>query len=118
MHNQSNLLCLRFRLEWHIPENVVDQMNNILVQNWHLLNDSPLYRISEMNGAGSQRYAHQYELNRYLHIDLRIEQCIQGLFTGGMPYWHVKCFHKKRTHCLIQDQEQKIPVAKMCHVTS
>ena len=54
MYSRYNLLCLGLRLERHIPENVIDQMNNVLVQNGHLLDDSPLRRVSGMKGAGSQ----------------------------------------------------------------
>jgi hypothetical protein len=32
-----------------------------------------------------------------------------------MPYWHVKCLHKERTHCLIQDTVKQIPFAREEH---
>ena len=55
MYNQFNLIGLCLSLESHIPEHVVDQMNNVLVQDWHLLGESSLCRVSETNRAGSQR---------------------------------------------------------------
>ena len=42
-----NLICLSFRFESHIPENVVDQMNDILVQHKHLLQDESMYIVAE-----------------------------------------------------------------------
>ena len=42
MDNRYNQLGLLLRLEAHIPEHVVDQMNDVLVQNWHFLDDSSL----------------------------------------------------------------------------
>ena len=44
MYNRYNLLGLLLRLEAHIPEHVVDQMNDVLVQNWHFLDDCSLRR--------------------------------------------------------------------------
>jgi hypothetical protein len=45
-HNEPNsnndLFGLSFSFESHIPENVVNQMNNILVQKIHLLHKSTL----------------------------------------------------------------------------
>ncbi len=42
-----NLLGLGLSFESHIPENVVDQMNYILVQHEHLLQDESYGRVSE-----------------------------------------------------------------------
>ena len=42
-----NLICLSFRFEFHIPENVVDQMNDILVQHKHLLPDATMSIVAE-----------------------------------------------------------------------
>jgi hypothetical protein len=42
-------LCLRF--ESHIPENVVDQMNDILVQQENLLHNSSFDRVAEIKLA-------------------------------------------------------------------
>ena len=39
MYNRSNQLGLLLNLEAHIPEQVVDQMNDVLVQNWHFLDE-------------------------------------------------------------------------------
>ena len=39
MYNRYNLLGVGLRLEPHIPGHVVDQMNDVLVQNWHFLDD-------------------------------------------------------------------------------
>ena len=47
MHNMHNLICLSFRFESHIPENVVDQMNDILVQHEHLPRNESYGRVSE-----------------------------------------------------------------------
>ena len=44
MYNRYNQLSLPLRLEAHIPEHVVDQMNDVLVQNWHFLDDCSLRR--------------------------------------------------------------------------
>ena len=41
-----NLIGLGLRFEPHIPENVVDQMNDILVQHENLLRDNPFDRVS------------------------------------------------------------------------
>ena len=48
-----NLICLSFRFESHIPENVVDQMKYILVQHENLLHDKFFGRVSEKNTATS-----------------------------------------------------------------
>ena len=42
-----NLVGLGLRFESHIPENVVDQMNDILVQHEHLPRDESYGRVSE-----------------------------------------------------------------------
>ena len=49
MNNQHNaynmhniVFAMRLNFESHIPKNVVDQMNYILVQDIHLLDDSTL----------------------------------------------------------------------------
>ena len=39
MYNRYNLLGLLLRLEPLIPEHVVDQMNNVLVQDWRFLGE-------------------------------------------------------------------------------
>ena len=56
MYNMYNLLCLGLRFESHIPENIVDQMNCILVQNEILPHDESLWRVAEQikNKAVSQ----------------------------------------------------------------
>ena len=48
MHNMHNLICLSFRFESHIPENVIDQMNDILVQHENLLHDSSFDRVAKI----------------------------------------------------------------------
>jgi hypothetical protein len=48
----------------------------------------------------------------YLHIDFGIKQFVQGLFAGGVPYWHLKVLGQDRTNHLIQDQEQEIPASE------
>ena len=53
MYNRYNLLGLLLRLEPHIPEHVVDQMNDVLVQNWHFLDECSLWRVSETKRAES-----------------------------------------------------------------
>ena len=55
MYIRYNLLGLGLCLEPHIPENIVDEMNKVLVQQWNLLDNSSLCRVSERNRAGSQR---------------------------------------------------------------
>ncbi len=40
VYTEYNLFGLRLRFESHIPEHVVDQMNNILVQYENLFDDS------------------------------------------------------------------------------
>ena len=55
LYNQCNLIGLCLRLEFHIPEHVIHQMNNVLVQDWHLLGESSLCRVSETNRAGGRR---------------------------------------------------------------
>ena len=55
MYTQFNLIGLCLCLESHIPEHVVNQMNSVLVQDWHPLGESSLCRVSETNRAGSQR---------------------------------------------------------------
>ena len=42
-----NLVGLGLSFESHIPEKVVDQMNDILVQHEHLLLDESCGRVSE-----------------------------------------------------------------------
>jgi hypothetical protein len=52
-------LCLD--LEAQIPsidENFVDQINQVLVEQWNLLNDSFLCRVPATKEAGSQRHAY------------------------------------------------------------
>jgi hypothetical protein len=43
----NNLIGLSLRFESHIPENVVDQMNDILVQHEDLIHDSSFDRVTE-----------------------------------------------------------------------
>ena len=42
-----------FSFESHIPKNVVDQMNDILVQDIHLLDYSALGRVSDVHDKQS-----------------------------------------------------------------
>ena len=42
-----NFIGLDLRFESHIPENVVNQMNDILVQHKHLLQDESMYIVAE-----------------------------------------------------------------------
>ena len=44
---------MRLCFESHIPKNVVDQINYILVQDIHLLDDSALRRVSDMHAKQS-----------------------------------------------------------------
>ncbi len=48
------LLGLCLVLEARIPENVVDQMNQTLVNQWNLLDNSSLCRVPATKEAGSQ----------------------------------------------------------------
>ena len=103
-------LCLCF--ETHIPENVVDQMNDILVQHENLLHDSSFHRVAEINIAMGQAHANSKLTRYYLHIDFGIEQFVKGLFACGVPYRHLKVLDQERTHRFIQDQEQEISATK------
>ncbi len=47
MYIRYNLLGLGLCLEPHIPENIVNEMNKVLVQQWNLLDNSSLSRVSE-----------------------------------------------------------------------
>ena len=47
MYNRYDLIGLVLRLEPHIPEHVVDQMNNVLVHQVALLLDSSFDRVAE-----------------------------------------------------------------------
>jgi hypothetical protein len=112
MYNMHNLICLSFRFESHIPENVVDQMNDILVQYENLLHDSSFDRVAEINNAMGQAHANERRKRYYLQIDFGIKQFVKGLFAGGMPYRHLKVLDQERHHHLIQDQEQEIPATE------
>ena len=57
--------------------------------------------------AVSQAGANAKRKLQYLHIDFGIEQFVQGLFSGGVPYRHLKVLDQERTNHLIQDQEQE-----------
>jgi hypothetical protein len=103
-----HLICLSLRFESHIPENVIDQMNNVLVQHEHLLHDSSFEREAEINIAMGQAHAIGRRKKCYLHIDFGIEQFVKGLFAGRVPYRHLKVLDQERTNHLVQDQEQEI----------
>ena len=103
-----HLICLSLRFESHIPENVIDQMNNVLVQHEHLLYDSSFEREAEINIAMGQAHAIGRRKKCYLHIDFGIEQFVKGLFAGRVPYKHLKVLDQERTNHLVQDQEQEI----------
>ena len=102
-----HLICLSLCFESHIPENVIDQMNNVLVQHEHLLYDSSFEREAEINIAMGQAHANGRRKKYYLHIDFGIKQFVKGLLAGGVPYRHLKVLDQERTNYLIQDQEQE-----------
>ena len=104
-----NLTCLSLRFESHIPENVIDQMNDVLVQhiNWNLLHSSAFDRAAETKNALGQAHSYGRQKRYYAHVDFGIEQVIKGLFAGGVPYRHLKVLDQERTNHLIQDQEQE-----------
>jgi hypothetical protein len=47
-----------------------------------------------------------------LTLDFGIEQFVQVLFAGGVPYLHLKVPDHKRTNDLVQDQKQEIPATE------
>jgi hypothetical protein len=54
-----NLICLSLRFDCHIPENVIDQMNDVLVQHGNLLHNSSFDRAAEIKiamGQGSVKH--------------------------------------------------------------
>ena len=53
MYNKFNLIGLGLRLELHIPEHVVDQMNNVLFQNLHLPDECSVCGVSGTKRAES-----------------------------------------------------------------
>ena len=69
----------------------------------------PLVEYLSKNNADSQAGVNGKQKLYYLHIDFGIEQFIQGLFAGGVPYQHLKVLDQERANHLIQDQEQEIP---------
>ena len=62
--------------------------------------------------AVSQAGANAKRKLQYLHIDFGIEQFVQVLFAGRVPYRHLKVPDHKRTNDLVQDQEQEIPATE------
>jgi hypothetical protein len=46
-----NLVGLSFSFESHIPENVGDQMNDILVENENLIHDRSFDRVAEIKSS-------------------------------------------------------------------
>ena len=70
----------------NVPENIVNQMNDIL------FNINPFFSISPLeeylnkleNNAVSQKGANAKLKLYYLHIDFGIKPYVQGLFDGGL----------------------------------
>ncbi len=58
MYDYNYLLGLCLVLEAQIPENVVDQMNQALFNQWNLLDNSSLCRVPATKEVGSQRQAY------------------------------------------------------------
>ncbi len=71
-YNYNYLLSLYLVFEAQIPENVVDQMNQALVNQWYLLDNSALGRVPATKEAGRQRHVY-YEWRRHLQLDLNIK---------------------------------------------
>ncbi len=46
-YNYNYCLCPLCCLEAQIPENVIDQMNQVLINQWNLLDKSSLCRVPE-----------------------------------------------------------------------
>jgi len=103
------LICLCLRFESHMPENVINQMNDVLVQhiNLILLCSSAFNTAAETKKALGQAHAYGIQKRYYAHVDFGIEQVIKGLFACGVPYRHLKVLDQERTNHLIQDQEQE-----------
>jgi len=55
MYIRYNLLGLGLCLEPHIPENIVDEMNKVLVQQWNLLDNSSLCRLNAEYLRGTEQ---------------------------------------------------------------
>jgi hypothetical protein len=88
-------------------------MNDFLVQQENLLHCSSFDRVADTKIEISQapttgNFSGKWK-RYYLHIDFGIEQYVKGLFTGGVPYRHLKVLDQERTHHFIQHQEQEIP---------
>ena len=73
---------------------------------------SPCSEWLNKNKAVSQAGANAKQKLQYLHIDFGIEQFVQVLFAGGVPYLHLKVLDQERTNHLVQDQEQEIPATE------
>jgi hypothetical protein len=102
-YNEDNYpVSLSRVFEWHSPENVVDQMNDVLVQHENLLCDSSFGRVAEIKSEIGQAHANGRWKRQYLQFD-------KGPFAGGVPYRHLKVLDQEWTNHLIQDQEQEIP---------
>jgi hypothetical protein len=105
-----NLIDLGLRFEFHVPENVVDQMNDSdipsRIQHEPLLRASDNLPLISRSSSSLAEYLNNLKINAvsqvgatrnakrklyYLHIDVSIEpfKFVQCLFAGGMPYLHL-----------------------------
>ncbi len=66
VNNYTYLLGLYLVLEAQIPENVVNQVNQALVNQWNLPDNSPLGRVPATKEAESQSYC-RFEM-KDLHV--------------------------------------------------
>jgi len=108
----NNLFGICFGFENHFPENVVDQIHDILVHEIHFLYTPCLRGISAKCNTKVTSVTNNQRCGFGLHIHLSIQQLVKCRFISGMPYRHVKVLDKEGTHCFIQGEEKKKPAAR------
>ncbi len=114
IYNFYYLIGLGFVLEAQIPENVVDQMKEPLVNHWNLLDNSSLGRVPATK-EGTQNSCtssiKQTLTSRFEHPVMR-----PGSFHRLDEKGQAEVFLHKGTNRLIQDKESEKPITTTTHV--
>jgi hypothetical protein len=94
--------------EWHIPENVVDQMNDVLVEEIFFLDKFARGRATGMHNKSTQAQSNMQQNRQSLHIQFSCHKQAKGFFKChiGMS---LKAFDQYGTNNFIKNVKQEKP---------
>jgi hypothetical protein len=97
----NNLVSQGFRFKAHEPENVVDHVYNVLVQDIHSLEEGTILGAAKKTTVMREsEYNGQLDIHD-LHINFSIQKFIEGRLVNRMPYRHFEVIDQERANRFI-----------------